>query len=182
MNFAALEQNLCDNISEAQQKLSGSPMPISLNYMLPTLRHLLETDASAPEMRDILAEFAVYAAPRLGTLELRPIDGGFCIRVPKEGAEWVHENIEPSAFLAALLAALRDPDVTTDRVFAVFRQFSADAVIEESRDEEFDYLAFFPDGVPDAYRYCIRAEEEPDGSMHISYHRFTAADYADFGI
>ena len=31
MNFAALEQNLCDNISEAQQKLSGSPMPISLN-------------------------------------------------------------------------------------------------------------------------------------------------------
>jgi hypothetical protein len=41
--------------------------------------------------------------------------------------------------------------------------------------EDFDYLVYFEDGRPDAFRYCLTQE-----GHHIIYHRFTADDYNDF--
>ena len=182
MNFQTLEQNLTDNILEAQIKLGYSPMPISLNYMLPSLRHLLETDADSDEMQKILTQFSAYAEEKFGQITYRTIDGGFCFRIPAEGAAYVHEHANGGEFIEALLSEIRRPDASLDSVFGVFRRFSDDAVIEESPDDEFDYLAYFPGGKPDGYRYCLAAEEEIDGSLHISYHRFTKADYEDFGF
>ena len=182
MNFDALEKNLTDNILEAQLKLGYSEMPISLNFMLLSLCHLLETDADTEKMQQILAEFSDYAKPRFGEITYRQIDGGFCFRVPAEGAAYVHTHAEGGEFIRTLLDAVRDPAATLETVFAVFRSASDDAVITESPDDEFDYLAYFPDGVPDSYRYCIAAEEDIDGSIRISYHRFTKADYDDFGF
>jgi len=182
MNFEALEQNLTDNILEAQIKLGYAPMPISLNFMLTSLNHLLETNADADEMARILPQFFAYVQERLGEITCRPIDGGFCFRIPAEGAVYVHDHAQGDVFIAALLEEIRKPEPSLEAVFSVFRSFSDAAVIEESPDDEFDYLAYFPDGNPDSYRYCIAAEEEIDGSLHISYHRFTKADYDDFGF
>lgn len=46
------------------------------------------------------------------------------------------------------------------------------ALIEPEYKKEFDYLIYFADGKPDAYRYCIHFEDE-----HAIYHRFTAKEY-----
>ena len=183
MDFSAMEQNLRDNILEAQLKLGYSRNAMSFNYMLPTLRHLLHTDAEGADMAAILEDFAAYVSPRLGSVTFRSIGKGFCISVPAEGAEFVHANPDEGAgFLRALLQTVRQSGATLDDVRAVFRQFSGDAVTEDSPDPEFDLLCYFPSGKPNAYRFCFTAEEEMDGSMRLSYHRFLKEDYDDFGF
>ncbi len=62
-----------------------------------------------------------------------------------------------------------------DDALDVFRRYSDRVVIEPKTDADFDVLAYFPDGRPDAYRYCLT-----DEGCHVIYHRFTAADYTDF--
>ena len=43
--------------------------------------------------------------------------------------------------------------------------------------DEFDYLIYFADGKPDAYRYCIH-----DEMGQLIYHRFTQKEFETFGF
>ena len=49
--------------------------------------------------------------------------------------------------------------------------------VEALHNGEFDWLVYFEDGRPDAYCYCIA-----DEGCHLTYHRFTKADYEAFGF
>ena len=40
--------------------------------------------------------------------------------------------------------------------------------------EDFDYVVYFQDGMPDDYRYCIKFE-----GCCVIYHRFTPKDYGE---
>jgi hypothetical protein len=177
MNFKRLEKNLCDNIYEAQLKLGYDKHPMSLNYTETSLKHLLETEVT----EKVLTEFADEAENRLGRLTFRPIKNGFCITIPAEGTEYVHNSSDERSFMKSLVSAVAG-HCSTEPLLELFRNASADVIIREINNEEFRYLAYFSDSVPDEYYYCISEEEEIDGSIHASYHRFIREDYEDFGF
>ena len=177
MNFERLEKNICDNIYEAQLKLGYDKRPMSLNYMSSSLMHLIGPEASI----EILEHFADYVSARLGKLSFLPIKNGFCITIPAEGTEYVHSQYNGSSFMAKLVETVRK-HADTQKVLSLFREASQNVSINDINSEEFRYLAYFPDKTPDEYYYCISEEEEMDGSIHASYHRFIREDYEEFGF
>ncbi len=181
MDFERLLKNLCDNIFEAQVKLGFEGRPMSLNYTFSTVRNLLGANLSDEELSCALGKFTEYARETLGNVVVRPIKDGFCITVPEKGTAYVHEHPEGGEFIREFIEALRRR-CTLDEAFDVFRSYSDEVHIEEVHNDEFDYLVYFGGGIPDSYRYCITAEEEIDGSFHITYHRFIREDYDELGF
>ena len=181
MNFDRLEKNLCDNILEAQIKLGYDGRPMSLNYMLTSLRHLIGKKCSQAEMEHILFNFADHVEPKLGNISFRPITNGFCITVPSEGTAYINSSSDGKEFIRSLIEAVRS-HAGLDEIVGVFRSYSDDVAFSDSDNGEYQYLIYFPDGTPDDYRYCIAVEDEMDGSTHITYHRFIKEDFEDFGF
>jgi len=179
MNFERLQKNICDNILEAQIKLGYEGRPVSLNYTTASVNHLMGTALSESEMESALAEFAEYSADKLGNIAFHPIKTGYCITVAEKGTEYIHNSLSDDCFIKEFIEAVRN-HCTLEEVFDVFHKHSKNVCIEELHNDEFDYLVYFEDGNPDDYRYCISAEEEIDGSIHITYHRFIIEDYIDF--
>lgn len=177
MDHKRLEKNLCDNILEAQIKLGYDGRPMSLNYTAASLRHL----TGAEDIETELNAFADEVSDRLGRLTFRSIRDGYCITVPPEGTAYVHENSDPNGFLSRFIDTVRS-HTTVENVIGVFKEFSDEVEVREMDNEEFQYLVYFKNGVPDDYRYCLTDEEEIDGSHHITYHRFIAEDYEDLGF
>lgn len=177
MSYERLEKNLIDNITEAQIKLGYDGRPMSLNYTVQSLRHLTDRE----DVEKALDEFAEEVSPRLGKLTFHGIRDGFCITVPAEGTAYVHEKQEADSFICTFIEAIRS-HTTLENVLGVFRKYSDDVSVTEMENEEFQYLVYFRNGIPDDYRYCLSVEEEIDGSHHITYHRFIAEDYEELGF
>jgi ADP-ribose pyrophosphatase len=64
-----------------------------------------------------------------------------------------------------------------EEVLAQFKKWSSHVRVEKANHGEFDLLAYFEDGQPDAYYYCLKQE-----GHHVIYHRFTKEDYKGFGF
>lgn len=176
MDYRKFEKNITDNIKEAQVKLGFDGRPMSLNYTADSLKSLLYTDG---DIKSALEKFAVYARERLGEITFREIKNGYCITVSSEGTDYV-SRLDGFEFITELVNTVRNHDISFEDIKAVFRKYSDNVVIEEKHNGEFDYLVYFADGVPDEYFYCIALEEEIDGHIHITYHRFIKEDYAEF--
>lgn len=177
MDNNRLEKNICDNIYEAQLKLGYDRRPVSLNYTAASLEHILGEAAT----EKILKDFALTVQERLGQLQFHPIKNGWCITVPAEGCEYVHNSSADRSFMKKLVDAVRN-HADAASLLELFRKASPDAVVKDLCNEEFRYLVYFASGYPDEYYYCISEEEEIDGSLHASYHRFIREDYKDFGF
>lgn len=181
MDLQKLKKNLYDNILEAQVKLGYDGRPMSLNYTLSSLSHLTGTENDADSIKAMLTEFTAAVSPCFGEISFRPIKDGFCLTVPSEGTGYVNSSSDGKEFIRAFISLLQSHP-TIDEVTALFRSSSDNVTVTEVDNDEFQYLMYFNDGTPDDYRYCITAEEEIDGSTHITYHRFTKEDYEDFGF
>lgn len=179
MNFKKLEQNLIDNIHEAQLKIGYDARPVSFNYFSRSLCHMLGTDAVD---ENVLNQFAEYAAPHLGDVTYRPVKNGWCLTVSAEGAAYVHSSPDSSGFLADLISTVSRHGIAMEDVLDVFRRYSGNVTVREINNDEFDLLVYFTDGVPDDYRYCLAAEPCIGGGCHVTYHRFIPEDYEDFGF
>lgn len=179
MDIQRLEKNLCDNILEAQIKLGYDGRPMSLNYTTSSLCHL--TGITADDTETMLSKFSEKVSPRLGEITFRPIKDGYCLTVPSEGTEYVNRNSDGSEFIRKFIELIRSHP-TVEEVLRLFRSFSDNVTVSEVNNEEFRYLVYFTDGIPDDYRYCISAEEEMDGSIHVTYHRFIKEDYDALGF
>ena len=179
MNFEALKKNLIDVIKESQIKIGYSNTPIGLYYPLSSLNCFLGTTSDASEMTDLLADFADYAEDTLGRIEISNDDDRFCIKVPKEGVTYVHENVEDSGFLREFigLVSTHGKQITLDDILDVFRKYSDCVKCIPVNDDEFDHLIYFEDGDPDNFRYCVKLEH-----CHAVYHRFTPQDFDQFGF
>lgn len=177
MNFERLEKNITDNIKEAQLKLGFDNRPISLNYMENSLKNLLRTD----DLRNALEKFSVYVRERLGDVTFREIKGGYCLTISATGTSYIN-SIGGYEFLTEFINTVRKHGVSVEEVFSVFKKYSDNTIIEEKHNDEFDYLVYFADGTPDEYIYCLAVEEEIDGHMHITYHRFIREDYEELGF
>ncbi|MBR1592549.1 MAG: DUF3877 family protein [Ruminococcus sp.] len=169
MNYEGLEKNLIDNICEAQLKIGYEKRPISFNYTSKSLCHILGVNTVND---DILAEFK---SDKIGAISFRAIKSGYCITVSETGTEYVHENYK-GGFIADLIDTVRQHGKSVDDVFDVFNKYGK-VCIQKSNNEEFDWLVYFENGIPDSYYYCIT-----DEGLHVTYHRFIKEDYEDFNF
>ncbi len=176
MQFERLKQHICDMILEEQLKLGYREETVRLYYLLPSLNRLLGTEADMPQMHFLLQEFAGYAAPDLGMIGIRSLaDGRIGFVLPPEAGRYVKdkEKSPQAQFLREFLDVISRHGAGIDDITAVFEKWSDRVHVEHTPQGDFDYLVYFEDGDPDAYRYCITQE-----GPHLSYHRFTTEDYA----
>lgn len=171
-DFEELTHHLIETIKEFQIKLGYAKESIQLYYPLESLNRLLETELDAEEMLAILQEYKEEAKGKLGELSFSRNGDRFCIRIPEDGVEYVHEKVKDTGFLKEFIETLGRCNINIDDVLKVFRRYSGQVVCEKMESEEFDYLIYFGDEVPDRFRYCIKFEE-----CGAIYHRFTAKDY-----
>lgn len=94
-------------------------------------------------------------------------DSCYGIRGEREGYP---RKVEASPFLVEFIGAVKK-GCSLERAAEIFRKYNKNAVIT-APDDEFDLLAYFPDGEPDGCRYCLQ-----DDLGGITYHRFTKLDY-----
>lgn len=167
-NLKALEKNIVDTIKESQLKLGFTPNPVTLFYPLESLNLLTGADLSMSEMT---AAISAYASDILSGLSCNVFEDKIGVVVSAESVRAIHENTEASAFLTEFINAVKE-GCTMEKAKAIFKKYSGNAVLEDMDDDEFDVLAFFPDGEPDAYKYCLAND-----LGGITYHRFTQQDY-----
>lgn len=176
MDYKRLTQNLISVIKEAQIKLGYEEIPIGVNYVLPSLIHLLGNEVNEKNIEDILLVFARSSEEIFGKIDVKKIENGFRLTVSEKGVKYVNSLIKPDDFLVKFINEVKNPLATIDSVINVFRQYSDKVVVRKTEDNsEFDYVIYFEDGKPDRFWYCIDTED-----LGITYHRFTMEDYTDF--
>lgn len=175
MNFEKLMQNIMDVIAEEQIKLGYRSEVIYLYYPLKSLNSLLGTDSDIYGMNINLSEFSEYAGEYLGKIGISNRKERFCIAIPPEGADYVHEHMGENDFLKSFINAVSKHGCTMEDIVGVFGQYSKNVTVRKIDDGEFDYLIYFTDGKPNDYMYCIKFE-----GCHAGYHRFTKDDYLSF--
>lgn len=178
-DFDALRENLVDAIAEGQLKLGYSDAPVSLNYPADSLNRLLGTQLSFEELGQALREFRERVRVDLGDIGVSQVDGRYCLTVPQAGTRYVHGRLGEKEFLREFIDLMRDPHggVTIEEILRVFWKYSDQVCCIPAQEEEFNYLVYFANGVPDDYRYLIQIE-----LGHATYHRMTPGDYEAMGF
>ena len=125
----------------------------------------------------LLDAFRAAERDTLGDIRISCDGERYCFRLPEEASEYVHEHTASSGFLYDFIDVIGRHGASIAEVEAVFHKYSDCVHIEQLVSEDFDYLMYFEDGVPDDYRYCLT-----DEGHHIIYHRFTPEDYEALGI
>lgn len=177
MDCEKLERNIIDVIEEQQLKLGYLKETVRLYYPLSSLNRFLGTDWKIEEMKQKLQAFAEDTRECLGGVIITNKEERFCIAVPPEGIEYIHNHMNAEGFLADLIGIVKRHRATLDEVLQQFYKHSKQVHVEKVENGEFDYLVYFENGEPDSYRYCISVEAE-----HVIYHRYTVEDYEEFGF
>ena len=168
----SLMVNIIDVVKEGQIKLGYRKEYIRLYYPLSSLNTMLGMDLDAVNMQKYLTELFEAEKEVFGPVEITHREERFCIRLSDQTSEYVHTHTEQSGFLYDFIDAMSRHGVTIEEVLALFEKYGNEVHFETMKDEEFDYLIYFADGKPDAYRYCLTSE-----GHHMIYHRFTKEDY-----
>lgn len=177
LDFKSLEKNLTDVIAESHVKLGYTKSAMGFYYPLESLNSLLGSALSPAEMEEALGSFGKFVKDRLGKVACSHKHTRFCILIPAEGMEYVHETVKDTGFLRDFIEKIQDADCDIKSIMEVFSRYSEHVKCKELHNGEFDYLLYFNDGIPDDYRYCIKFE-----GGHITYHRFTQKDYEALGF
>lgn len=177
LNFNALTYNLMEMTKESQLKLGFAREPIRLYYPLESLNHLLDVELDAEGMSLALQDFCESVRDTLGNVSFSRNHTRFCILIPEDGVEYVHNQTFNTDFLKTFIDTIQRHGLTLQDILDVFRQYSDHVACAGIDSDEFDYLIWFSDGQPDDFRYCIKFE-----GSHATYHRFTQKDYESFGF
>ena len=116
MNFKKLENNLLDMIQEQQVKIGYMSGVTRFYYPLQSLNRLLGTELTEEEMMHALEEFSAYAEERLGKVKASSKNERFCITLPPQASDYVHENKKPSEFLVHFINTVAHHGCTLDEV------------------------------------------------------------------
>ena len=177
MNYNRLETSLIDVIKEEQAKLGYRKEGIRLYYPLSSLNHFFETEADAEEMKRILAGFGEAVKETLGMVLVSNKGERFCFHIPEQGAEYVHEHMEPNEFIIKLVEIVGKHGCTLEQIKELFLAQGKPVHMESVDQDEFDLMICFENDSEDPYFYCFK-----DEGCHVIYHRFLPEDYADFGF
>ena len=113
----------------------------------------------------------------IGEIKVTAKNERFCIEIPPEGSEYVHENTADNEFISELIALVGTHGCTMEQITELFYKYSDNIEKKDMQNGEFDcYIRFLNDPY-DTYYYCFH-----DEGCHIIYHRFLPQDYADFGF
>ena len=176
MNFDRLKKNLIGVIKESQIKLGYESMSFGVNYVTPSLLHMLD-GAKEEDLPELLKEFSDENKDELGDITVSKTSNGFRLNVPPKGVDYVHSTYDDSDFLVRFINEVRNPRATVESVVDVFKAFGDKVVVKRVDNGEFDYLIYFEDGKPDEFWYCIDTED-----LGMTYHRFMKDDYLDFNF
>ncbi len=175
--FKALENNIIDVIKEEQIKIGYKSETIRLYYPMESICNLLGESYAITELYKVLDQFCDFTKTRLGNVEYSNKDTRFCFIIPSSGVDYVHEKLDENLFLKEFIEKISSHNCTLDEILQIFHKYSNDVFCEKMNNDEFDYLIYYKDGKPDAYRYCLKFE-----NCHVIYHRFTKGDYESFGF
>ncbi|MEY8355878.1 DUF3877 family protein [Lachnospiraceae bacterium 54-53] len=175
--FKELEKNIIDVIKEEQIKIGYRTESIRLYYPIESICNLLGASYTVPELSEVLNQFCAFVTERLGNVEHSNTGSRFCFIIPPKGVDYVHESIEDNRFLREFIEKISSYDCSLEDLLGIFHRHSNNVICKKMNNGEFDYLIYFADGEPDAYRYCLKIE-----NCHTIYHRFTKADYENFGF
>lgn len=187
--YSRLAKSLIDIVKEQQAKLGYRKEIVRLYYPLSTLRHFFEcagadnkiaaTVISEQQMLEILApnNLPKQLTDSIGEIKVTARNERFCIEIPPEGSEYVHENTADNEFISELIALVGTHGCTMEQITELFCKYSDDIEKKEMQNGEFDCYIRFLNDPDDTYYYCFH-----DEGCHIIYHRFLPQDYADFGF
>jgi hypothetical protein len=176
-NYKSLENNIMDIIIEQQIKLGYREETLRLYYPMESINRLLEVELPIHELEIALDGFCQFVSEQLGNVKYSRSDQRFCILIPPKGVTYVYHNADNKSFLKELIDIVTGHQCSIEDILAIFNRYSNHVICNKLFNGEFDYLIYFEDGIPDAYRYCIKFEE-----CHVIYHRFTKADYEALGV
>jgi hypothetical protein len=175
--FIALENNIIDVIKEEQIKIGYRSETIRLYYPMESICNLLGVSYTITELHEIIGYFCDFIKNRLGNVVYSNKDTRFCFVIPPIGVNYVHEKVSENRFLQDFIGQISDHNSTIEEILKIFQKYSDNIICEKMNNGEFDYLIYFKNERPDAYRYCLKFE-----NCHVIYHRFTKADYENFGF
>lgn len=176
MNFDKLERNIIGVIKESQAKLGYEKMPLGINYIIPSLRHLLG-DCADGEILLLLKDFARENYDTFGDILINETENGYRLTVSEKGVEFVHNTLSDDDFIVRFVNTIKQPDCDINKVLSLFKSYSDKVCFKKVSNGEFEYLIYFEDGKPDEFYYCL-----DDDDFGVTYHRFTKEDYNDFGF
>ena len=114
--YSRLAKSLIDIVKEQQAKLGYRKEIVRLYYPLSTLRHFFECAGadnkiaagviSEQQMLEILApeNLPKQLTDTIGEIRVTAKNERFCIEIPSEGSEYVHENTADNEFISELIA------------------------------------------------------------------------------
>lgn len=175
--FKELEKNIIEVIKEEQIKIGYRSETVRLYYPMESICNLLGASYTITELCDILKQFCEFVKERLGNVAYSNTGSRFCFIIPPIGVDYVHESIDENYFLREFIEKISNHDCSLEDLLEIFYKHSNNVICQKMNNGEFDYLIYFGDEKPDAYRYCIKFE-----SCHTIYHRFTKSDYESFGF
>lgn len=175
MNTDALERDIIDQMVELQIKLGYAYETTRLYYKPESLAALVGTEAAAAAVlvSELQAAGALAHSP-LGNVAFGAHEGRIEVRIPPQGARYVHEQVPEPAFLVDLIKLFTTTHhPSKDAVLACFAQHSPAHVVKDMPPgSEFDYSVHFEDAAIDTHYYCFKEE-----MGHLIYHRFAPSDY-----
>lgn len=178
MEYSRLYDSIISVTKESQIKLGYESVAFGINYVESSLLHLLGDSCTPQELPEVLAQFTAQCSDTLGDVAFTRTSSGYRLDIPATGVDYVHSLIDDNDFLVQFIGVIRNYNSTIDDIVAVFRRYSDRVTVQQiENNDEFDYLIYFDDGVPDAYWYCIDTQD-----IGMTYHRFVKEDYLDFGF
>ena len=175
-DFDRLRDYLCDMILEEQLKLGYEKETIRFYSPCASIGHILGLkERSCETVMQALAPFESYVTDTLGEIKVTRCSGKrICFLIPAQGATYVHEHWNENLFLEELSQCFGSHGTTRSDVQDVFAKFSEQVACIHIGSDDFDDVLFFADGVPDAYRYCVKFD-----AGHAFYHRFLKEDFEE---
>lgn len=175
-DFDRLRDYLCDMILEEQLKLGYERETIRFYSPCASIGHILELkERNCEAVMQALASFTSYVADTLGEIRISRCSGErICFLIPAQGATYVHEHWNENPFLEELIQCFCRHGITLSDVQDVFTKFSGQVTCIHIGSDDFDDVLFFENGVPDAYRYCVKFD-----AGHAFYHRFLKEDFEE---
>lgn len=136
--YARLAKSLIDIVKEQQAKLGYRKEIVRLYYPLSTLRHFFECAGddnkiaagviSEQQMLEILApdNLPKQLTDTIGEIKVTAKNERFCIEIPPEGSEYVHENTADNEFIRELITLVGTHGCTMEQITELFYKYSDD--------------------------------------------------------
>lgn len=172
-----LEKHIIDTMKEWQLKMGSFHTDIRLYYPKTSLCHYMkmEKDIDNVILIQKIESYVAALMPYLGTVLVTVRNDRFCIRISKEGCEYVEKNIPMPDFLTGLLEELKVQRL--ESMVGYFEKYAAihrTRLCKETDEDDGGTILYFADENVEPYVYCIDQNE-----FGITYHRFTREEYAE---